>query len=89
MNTKFGLDYECLKSLVENSGGTIRLMKKALQTREVKAIHLDGKIGGSPNTALTGPDHFEGLNDLSTEVKAGIADLKGAINTASKEAEVI
>ena len=53
MNTKFGLDYESLKSLVENNGGTIRLMKKALQTREVIAIHLDGKIGGFPNTALT------------------------------------
>ena len=67
MNTEFGLDYESLKSLVENNGGTIRLMKKALQTREVIAIHLDGKIGVFPNTALTGPDHFEGLNDLSID----------------------
>jgi len=61
------MKYEDLKLLVESNGGTIRLIKKALETTEVIAICLDGKIEVFPNVRLVGPDHFHGLEDLSID----------------------
>lgn len=69
MITKSGLDYESLKSLVENNGGTIRHIRKPMHGKGVIAIYLDGKIGVFPNTSQLMADHFEGLEDLSVDPK--------------------
>lgn len=61
------MNYEHLKLLVESNGGTIRRIKKAMDTTEVIAICLDGKIGVFPNVRLVGPDSFHGLSDLSVD----------------------
>ena len=63
------MKYEDLKLLVESNGGTIRRIKKAIETTEIIAICLDGKIGVFPNVRLTGPDFFHGLDDLSIDAE--------------------
>ena len=61
------MNYENLKQLVENSGGTIRHIRKPMHGKGVIAIYLNGKIGVFPNTSQLTADYFEGLEDLSVD----------------------